>query len=274
MTDSTRPKVSIHKFSSCDGCQLAFLNLGNDLITLTNLIDVKHFAEAGFVDDNLPEVGGVVDIAFIEGSISTGAELERIKKIRENSRLLITIGACATSGGIQALRNMFDANAWIEGIYAKPEYIDSLKTVSPIKDHVTVDFEVWGCPVSSDQIIEVIRSLLSGVMPIDSTEKVCAECKRSQTVCRMVVNGEACMGPVTKAGCGAICPTYGRACYACYGPSSDSNSTALNNRFQGLGLLPEEVARKYLLFNNNAPVFNSASRLAVSGTSTSDENND
>jgi len=257
MSDSSRPRVSIHKFSSCDGCQLAFLNLGEELITLTNLVDIKHFAEAGFVDDE-----ACVDIAFVEGSISTNQELKRIKKIRGASKYLITIGACATSGGIQALRNMHDANAWVEGIYASPEYIDSLDTVSPIKDHVSVDFEVWGCPVSSVQIVEVVRSLLSGVVPTDTSEKVCAQCKRAQAVCRMVAQGEPCMGPVTKAGCGAICPSFGRGCYACYGPSIDSNSSALVNRFQGLGMLSEEISRKFLLFNNNAPVFSKvASRI-------------
>ena len=265
MSETSKPRVSIHKFSSCDGCQLAFLNLGEDLITLTNLVDIKHFAEAGFVDDDAN-----VDVAFIEGSISTNNELQRIKKIRKNSKYLITIGACATSGGIQALKNMHDSNTWVEGIYASPEYIDSLETVSPIKDCVSVDFEVWGCPVSSAQIIQVIRSLLSGVMPTDTTEKVCAECKRSQVVCRMVANGDACLGPVTKAGCGAICPSFGRGCYACYGPSADNNSTALVNRFQGLGMLPEEISRKFLLFNNNAPAFNQASKNVLNGSSDND----
>jgi len=256
MTRSLKPSVSIHKFSSCDGCQLAFLNLGEELLTLTRLVNIKHFAEAGFIDESAP-----VDIAFIEGSISTNQELLRVKTIRKASQYLITIGACATSGGIQALRNMHDANAWVEGIYASPEYIDSLETVSPIKDHVRVDFEIWGCPVSSEQVIEVIRSLLSGVTPADTTEKVCAQCKRLQVVCRMVANGEACLGPVTKAGCGAICPAFGRGCYACYGPSTDNNISSLTNRFQGLGLLPEEIAQKLLLFNNNSAAFNEAAKI-------------
>ena len=259
MTEGLRPKVAVHKFSSCDGCQLAFLNLGEDLLTLTSLVEIKHFAEAGFVDELAK-----VDIAFVEGSVSTNSEAKRIKAIRENSRYLITIGACATSGGIQALRNMHDANAWVEAIYASPEYIDSLETVSPIKEHVSVDFEVWGCPISSAQIVEVVRSLLSGVFPFETTEKVCAECKRSQSVCRLVAKGEACLGPVTKAGCGAICPSFGRGCYACYGPSVDSNTTALANRFQRLGMLPEEISQKFLLFNNNAPVFNRISQKVLS----------
>ena len=258
MATERLPKVAVHKFSSCDGCQLAFLNMGQDLLTLTELVDISHFAEAGFVNEDQP-----VDIAFIEGSISTNKELSRIKKIREKSSYLITIGACATSGGIQALRNIHDADAWVEGIYANPEYIDSLATVSPVKDHVKVDFEIWGCPVSSAQIVEVVRSLLSGIVPNQNTEKVCAECKREQNICRLVAHGEPCLGPVTKAGCGAICPAYGRACYACYGPSLDSNTTALANRFQGLGMLPKDIAEKFMLFNNNAPVFKSATQLLM-----------
>lgn len=240
----------MHKFSSCDGCQLAFLNAGEDLLTLTELVDIKHFAEAGMVDEN-----AAVDVAFIEGSVSTTQEMKRIQRIRENSQYLITIGACATSGGIQALRNINNAQNWVEAIYAKPEYIDSLSKVTPIAEHVKVDFEIWGCPVSSRQLLTAVRSLLSGVTPTDNPEKVCMECKRKQTVCTLVSKGEACLGPVTKAGCGAICPSFGRDCYACYGPAIDTNTPALANRLSGLGLSPAEISRRFQLFNNNAPVF-------------------
>ncbi len=245
-----KPSVSVHKFSSCDGCQLAFLNLGEDLLALTELVDIKHFAEAGMLDEDKE-----VDIAFIEGSISTPQELERIKKIREKSKYLITIGACATSGGIQALRNNNDTQSWIEGIYAHPEYISTLDTASPISDHVRVNFELWGCPISSEQIIATLQSLLAGVKPTDNTEKVCMECKRRQNICTLVTQQTPCLGPASKAGCGAICPAFGRNCYACYGPAVDTNTSALSNCFSGFGLLDEDIARRFSLFNNNAPVF-------------------
>jgi len=258
----TKKTVAIHKFSSCDGCQLAFLNLGEALLTLTELVDIKHFAEAGLLNEQ-----HAVDIAFIEGSISTPHELERIKQIRKKSKILISIGACATSGGIQALRNINDAQSWIEGIYAKPEYISTLDNSSPVSEYVTVNYELWGCPVSTEQIVVCLQSLLAGVSFKDNTEKVCMECKREQNICSLVTNNTPCLGPVTKAGCGAICPAFGRNCYACYGPAVDTNTSALSQRFEGFGLLPEDIARRFSLFNNNAPVFrNIANKLLESKT--------
>jgi len=251
----SRVKVAVHKFSSCDGCQLAFLNLGADLLLLSDLVDIKHFAEAGVLDE-----GEHVDIAFVEGSVSTNRELQCIKEVRKNSDYLITIGACATSGGIQALRNINDAKSWVEAIYAKSEFIDSLDKVSPIADVVKVDFELWGCPVSSEQVVTTIRSLLSGVTPKDNTEKVCMECKRRNNICTMVTKNEPCLGPVSKAGCGAICPAFGRGCYACYGPAENGNTEALNRRIIGLGYSKQQTSQRYQLFNNNAPEFKSASK--------------
>lgn len=246
----TKPAVAVHKFSSCDGCQLAFLNLGEALLTLTELVDIQHFAEAGMLDEERE-----VDIAFVEGSISTPQELARIKKVRDKSKYLITIGACATSGGIQALRNLHDTQQWVEGIYASPEFISTLDKVTPVSEHVRVNFELWGCPVSSEQVVATIQSLLAGVTPRTDSEKVCMECKRKQNICTLVTQQIPCLGPVTKAGCGAICTGFGRECYACYGPSVDSNTSALANRFAGFGILPEEIARRFSLFNNNSPVF-------------------
>ena len=251
--DHGRPRVAIHKFASCDGCQLAFLNLGDELLTLSQLVDIVHFAEAGPVN---PDVE--VDIAFVEGSISTPEDLARIKSIRERSHYLITIGACATAGGLQALRNMADGKAWINALYAKPEYIESLATSTPISQQVNVDLELWGCPINSHQVVTAIRALLSGVTPREDNDKVCLECKRQQTVCVMVTKGTPCMGPVTRAGCGAICPRFGRDCYACYGPAENTNTAALGQRLQGLGLVPEEIARRFLFINNAAPDFSVA----------------
>ncbi len=246
----TRPKVAVHKFSSCDGCQLAFLNAGEDLVTLTTLVDIVHFAEAGFYCEDT-----LVDIAFVEGSISTAGEKQRIHDIRENSRFLVTIGACATAGGLQALRNMHNYKQWIKGIYAHPEAISLLADSVPIRDHVKVDLELWGCPVNGRQVLGAVRSLLLGVLPIEEQEKVCLECKRQQNVCVTVARGEACMGPVTRSGCGAICPEIERGCYACYGPAERPNTGVLANRFAGFGLLPEEIARRFLFINNHAPEF-------------------
>ena len=245
-----KPTIAVHKFSSCDGCQLALLNLGEQLLLLTQLVDIIHFAEAGLIDTNTK-----VDIAIVEGSVSTSQDSDRLKTIRDNSSYLISIGACATSGGLQALRNMADTNEWIADIYANPSVIDSLDNSTPIKDHVKVDLELWGCPINQQQIIMAIRSLLFGVIPVDEHDKVCMECKRQQNVCVMVTKNEPCMGPVTRTGCGAICPSVGRGCYACYGPAENANTQALANRFHGLGLVNNEIARRFLFIHSGADVF-------------------
>lgn len=248
--DIKKPRISVHKFASCDGCQLAFLNLGETLLELAQLVDIAHFAEAGPVD---PEAR--VDIAFVEGSISTPEDAERIRRIRSNSRHLVTIGACATAGGLQALRNLADGRGWLAAVYAQPDYIAALATSTAIAQHVPVDFELWGCPVNGRQVLATVRALLNGVLPVDENEKVCMACKRNQTVCVLVANGTPCMGPVTRTGCGALCPSFGRDCYACYGPAENINGAALTNRFIGLGLMPEAIARRFLSFNAAAPAF-------------------
>ena len=250
MSKDMKPKIGVYKFASCDGCQLAFLNAGEDLLTLSGLVDIAHFAEAGVMDDD-----ACVDVAFIEGSISSNEDLERIQRIRKNSEYLVTLGACATAGGLQALRNLNDGNDWMSDIYANPEYIDSLTTSTPISAHIKVDLELWGCPVSGQQVLTAIRSMLFGVVPAQEHDKVCLECKRQQSVCVMVTQGMPCMGPVTRTGCGAICPRVGRDCYACFGPAENSNVESLGNRLQGLGLVSDEIARRFHFINSQAEPF-------------------
>jgi coenzyme F420-reducing hydrogenase gamma subunit len=248
-----KPKIAVHKFASCDGCQLAFLNAGEDLLTLAGMVDFIHFAEAGPVDEETE-----VDIAFVEGSVTTPADCDRIQRIRNNCRYLITIGACATAGGLQALRNFANAEEWIAAVYAAPEYIQALTTSTPIREHVKVDLELWGCPVSAKQVLRAVRDLLFGVTPKEELDKVCMECKRQRHVCVMVSKNIPCMGPVTRTGCGAICPQVGRGCYACFGPAENSNTGAMGVWLQGLGLLPEAIARRFLYINSEAPEFRDA----------------
>jgi sulfhydrogenase subunit delta len=245
-----KPRVAVHKFSSCDGCQLAFLNLGEDLLTLAARVDLVHFAEAGPLD---PDTG--VDVAFVEGSVSTPEDLERIQHIRAHSGLLIAIGACATSGGIQGLRNDANGREWVAQIYSHPEAISSLERSTPLSSHVKVDFELWGCPVSGPQMLAVVNALLLGVTPRDNADKVCTECKRQGYPCVMVTHGIACMGPVTRAGCGALCPSLGRDCYGCYGPAEHANTDALALQFDRLGLTPAAIVRRFQSINSQAPVF-------------------
>lgn len=249
-----KPRLAVHKFTSCDGCQLAFLNAGEALLTLAELVEMVHFAEAGEVD---PEAK--VDIAFVEGSISTPDEVLRIKKIRENSTYIITIGSCATAGGIQALRNVSDSKDWMSQVYASPAYIQSLSTSTAISQHVKVDWELWGCPVNGQQVLEAIRFLLSNATPRIKRDAECMECKRKGHVCVLVTQKQACMGPVTRTGCGALCPSLAHACYACFGPKENPNTRALGQRFEQFGLTKETIAHKFMHINNQAMPFQQAS---------------
>ena len=250
MEPTNRPRVAVHKFSSCDGCQLAFLNLGEPLLELAERVELVHFAEAGPLDPDAE-----VDVAFVEGSVSTPEDLERIQHIRSHSRILIAIGACATSGGIQGLRNGQFGDNWVTQIYSHPEAIASLERSTPIAQHVKVDFELWGCPVSGPQILAVVNSLLLGVAPHDNADKVCTECKRQGYPCVMVSRGIACMGPVTRAGCGALCPSLGRDCYGCYGPAKNANTDALAAQFGNQGLSPQAIVHRFQSINSQAPAF-------------------
>lgn len=248
--DRRRPRVAIHKFSSCDGCQLALLNLGEGLLDLALQFEFVHFAEFGVVDEEAE-----ADIAIVEGSVSTPHEVERIAAIRARSRYLIALGACATSGGIQALRNLHDAPAWTRSIYASPEHIHTLDRASPLSSQVRIDLELWGCPVNAHQLQLVLRDLLSGVAPSVSDDKLCTECKRIGLTCVVVAKGMPCMGPVTRTGCGVLCPKFARDCYGCFGPAERANGAALAAQFRALGLNAADVARRFGSINSEAPAF-------------------
>jgi len=250
MTTQPKPRIGVYKFSSCDGCQLAFLNSGPQLIALAERVDLVHFVEAGINNESAE-----VDIAFIEGSVSTPAELERIKKIRRHSQYLITIGACATSGGLQALRNGQNIEEWMRTVYASPEFIETLETATAIARHVKVDCEIWGCPVSTEQVYTAIKNLLIGVTPKIERESVCMECKRQGNICILVTQKIPCLGPVTKTGCGALCPSVGRGCYGCYGPKENTNTSSLSNRFVGFGLMPTTIAKQFAMIYSQEEEF-------------------
>ena len=255
---TTKLRLAVHKFTSCDGCQLALLNLGPTLLAVAERFEIVHFAEAGPVDAD-----AAVDIALVEGSVSTPDEEARIRRIRAAARFVVTIGACANTGGIQALRNLPHEGDWVGAIYASPQHIETLKEVRAIGTVVKVDLELWGCPVTSAQVLAALRALAAGVLPAGEADKVCLECKRSQTVCVMVTHQVPCLGPVTRSGCGAICPRYGRDCYGCFGPAETPNTDAFTRRLEGLGLPPRAVAQRYRLIHSAAPVFAAAARAAL-----------
>ncbi|MEM1923201.1 MAG: oxidoreductase [Nitrososphaerota archaeon] len=245
-----RPKIAVYKFASCDGCQLSILDLEEELLSISERFEIAYFLEA-----SRAVVKGPYDIGLVEGSITTPHDAELIKEIRKNCRFLITIGACATAGGIQALRNWKGSAEFMRYVYARPEYIETLDKSTPIADHVRVDFELRGCPINKHQLLEVLAAFLAGRAPNIPNHSVCVECKLRGTVCLMVSKGIPCLGPVTQAGCGAICPAYGRGCYGCYGPKEMLNSESLAKRFLELGKSREETVLAFRLFNAWAPGF-------------------
>ncbi|RMH33630.1 MAG: hypothetical protein D6690_11825 [Nitrospirae bacterium] len=245
----TKPRLAVMKFASCDGCQLSILNMEDELLSLGTVLDIAYFPEA-----SSRRLAGPYDITFVEGSISMPEDVQRLADIRQRTTWLITIGACATAGGIQALRNWADAEEWKRAIYPHPDYIRSLSTSTPISEHVKVDFEVWGCPIDKRQLLRVLTDIIGGVRPRLPHHSVCLECKRQRQVCVLVAKGEPCLGPVTQTGCGAICPGMARACYGCFGPAegpvaapgAPPNTHALAQQFhRSLGLIPVEVIRRF-----------------------------
>lgn len=247
---SHKPTVAVYKFSSCDGCQLSLLNMEDELLDLANVIDIAYFLEA-----TRAQKPGPYDIALVEGSVTTPHEIERIKEVREQTKTLIALGSCATAGGIQALRNFADADDYARVVYAHPEYLHYLQTATPISEHVQVDLELWGCPVNKAQVIEVIVALLNQRKPNLPSYSVCLECKRRNTICVLVDKGIPCLGPVTKAGCGALCPSCGRGCYGCFGPVSGGNLDSLSNTLQKLERYPGETKRLFRGISGYAPSF-------------------
>jgi coenzyme F420-reducing hydrogenase gamma subunit len=254
MDAQEKQTLAVWKFASCDGCQLSLLDCEDELLMLADRLEIAHFLEA-----SSGTVEGPYDVSIVEGSITTAHDAERIKAVRRNSRALITIGACATAGGIQALRNFADVEDFTSIVYASPDYISTLGTSTPISAHVPVDFELNGCPINKAQLLEVIGAHLARRRPHVRAHSVCVECKRRGTVCVMVAHGTACLGPVTHAGCGAICPAYDRGCYGCYGPMESPNTTSLSTRMAELGSDDVDLVRVYRTFNAGSEAFREAS---------------
>ena len=245
-----KPRLAVWKFASCDGCQLTLLDCEDALLAVAGAIDIAYFPEA-----TRAEVTGRYDVSLVEGSITTPHDAERIHDVRRRSDKLITIGACATAGGIQALRNFADVKEFTSIVYAHPEYIRTLATSTAIADHVPVDFELRGCPIDKRQLVEVVSALLAQRRPVIPRHSVCIECKLRGNVCVMVAHGTACMGPVTHSGCGALCPSYDRGCYGCFGPMEAPNTPSLSQRLGEHGMDERTLQRVYRTFNANAGPF-------------------
>ncbi len=250
MATRPKPKLAVWKFASCDGCQLSLLDCEDELLAVAGQVEIANFAEA-----SRAVVKGPYDLSLVEGSITTPHDAERIHQIRRASKFLITIGACATAGGIQALRNFKDVRDFTSLVYATPQYIQTLNKSTPIVDHVRVDFELHGCPINKKQLVEVLSAFLNGRKPNTPSHSVCVECKRRGTVCVMVARGTPCLGPVTHAGCGALCPSYNRGCYGCFGPMETPNTGSLATGWVRLGVSEPDLVRAFRSFNAYAEAF-------------------
>jgi coenzyme F420-reducing hydrogenase gamma subunit len=255
-----KPKLAVWKFASCDGCQLTLLDCEDELLALAETVEIAHFAEA-----SRAVVRGPYDLSLVEGSITTPRDAERIHEVRRASKRLVTIGACATAGGIQALRNFGDVKEFAAIVYARPDYIATLDRSTPIAAHVVVDFELRGCPIDKRQLLEVIAAFVHGRRPRTPTHSVCIECKLRGNVCVMVAHGTPCLGPVTQAGCGALCPSYQRGCYGCFGPMETPNAASLSHWWTRLGATAPDIVRAYRTFNAAAEPFRRESERQETG---------
>lgn len=250
MAKKGKIKVAVWKFASCDGCQLSLLDCEDELLAVADAVEIANFPEA-----TRAVIKGPYDLSLVEGSITTAHDAERIRMVRKQSGILITIGACATAGGIQALKNFGNVNDFIQAVYAHPEYIKTLDTSTPISDHVNVDFELRGCPVNKYQLLEVVNALLNKRKPNIPSYSVCLECKLKGNICVTVARNIPCMGPVTQAGCNAICPSYKRGCYSCFGPVESPNTEALAKHWKELGASDDDLLRAFRSYNTWASPF-------------------
>jgi coenzyme F420-reducing hydrogenase gamma subunit len=247
VTATRKPKLAVWKFASCDGCQLSLLDCEDELLALAGEVEIAYFLEA-----TRGTVKGPYDLSLVEGSVTTAHDAERIQQVRRSSKHLVTIGACATAGGVQALKNFADVDDFVSIVYASPDYISTLATSTAISAHVKVDFELHGCPINKHQLLEVITAYLHGRRPGIPSTSVCTECKRRGTVCVMVAHGTPCLGPVTHAGCGALCPAYDRGCYGCFGPKETPNTRSLTRQLHVLGMQEPGIERVFRTFNVQA----------------------
>jgi coenzyme F420-reducing hydrogenase gamma subunit len=248
-----RHSLAVWKFTSCDGCQLTLLDAERELLALAGAVRIAHFSEMTRATSR-----GPYDISLVEGSVTTPEEIERLVEIRAQTGYLVSIGACATAGGVQALRNFAVPGQFAATVYAHPEYLRALETSTPISAHVTVDYELHGCPINQGQLLEVLLARLAGRRPVVPSTTVCHECKARGTVCVLVKGAAACLGPVTRSGCGALCPHEGRGCYGCFGPAEGANTASLSAHLAAGGLDARAHRRLYQTFNVNAPAFTDA----------------
>ncbi|MBN1898699.1 MAG: NADH:ubiquinone oxidoreductase [Spirochaetes bacterium] len=237
-----KPKVAFFDFASCEGCQLAVLDLEEELLDLVNIVEIVNFREA------ISEKGEDYEIAFIEGSISSEHQIERIKKIRKQAKLLITIGACACTGNMQYLSNFFDFEEVKEYVYGdKAKYFDPVQS-KPIDQIVNVDFQIPGCPIDKYEFLKVVKQVIAGGLPRIPNYPVCSECKMQGNEC-LLKKGILCLGPVTRAGCGAICCKNFKYCFGCRGLAPEFNIESFKDVLRSIGYKEKGIMAQFKIVN-------------------------
>ena len=247
---AARPRLGVFKFASCDGCQLTLLDCEDEMLALAEAVDIAYFPEA-----SRTLARGPYDIALVEGSVTTEHDAARIQQVRRSARTLVSIGACASTGGIQALREFGDIADYQRLVYARPDYISTLDRSTPIDANVKVDYTLSGCPIDRGQLLELIAALLQHRPPRLPTHSLCLDCKRKGLPCVAVSADTPCLGPVTRTGCGALCPSVGRGCYGCFGPAETANTRALAGVLRGRGTPRQDVVRLFRTFTAGSEPF-------------------
>jgi len=253
MSSKSKPRVAVYKFTGCAGCQMELLRLEDELLDIAEKIEFVYFMMA----QNRDELE-CYDICFVEGSVSTPRELQEIKMIRAQTKTLIAFGDCAITGCVPSIKNWLPQSDVEKTVYKNTSPIRSIK-INGIGEYVPVDLVLPGCPPHKNLILKAIESSLLGIKPDLRMHAVCMECKLRENVCILTSLGKLCMGPVTRAGCGAICPTYERECEGCYGPMSDANPSALSAEFRKLGISADDLMRKFRKYAGMSKEFRESS---------------
>lgn len=241
----TKPRVAIFDFACCEGCQLQIVNMEEEILDLLTLVQPVEWREA--MSDQSEEY----DIAIVEGSITRPGDEEKLKTIRARAKILVALGACATIGGVNKLKNNFEMDEVRSCVYGKDGAMPHLDTAptKALDEVVKVDFKIHGCPINNKEFAYIVKCLATGKLPVIPNYPVCVECKMRGNVCRYEYN-EVCLGPVTRAGCNAICPSAGSWCFGCRGYVDDPNVQAAREVMEHYGKTMDDLKGRLLLFGS------------------------
>jgi coenzyme F420-reducing hydrogenase gamma subunit len=241
----TKPRVAIFDLACCEGCQLQIVNMEDELLNLLTVIDPVEWREA------MSDQSDTYDVAIIEGSITRQADENKVLEIRERATYVIALGACAALGGVNKLKNNFPVHDVKRTVYGENAHMPHLDTfqVKALKEVIEVDMEVHGCPIDASELVHAVKCLLKGRNPHPQDYPVCVECKMRENCCRYDC-GEICLGPLTRAGCDARCPSNGIWCFGCRGFLPDANLDAARAMMPEYGKSVEDLESKLALFGS------------------------